>query len=409
MQKAGAVVPQPTLEISMIVKNGAATLDRALKSVQPIADRILIGDTGSDDHSQELARARGAEVVEIPWEDDFSRARNRVLAMAQCDWVFVIDADEMLDAAGPENIRRLLQSARAEAYDVLRWNYLRKSTTRCGDEPPLLNPGVLPEASAFPAYVLSVNTRLFRRRPDVYFEYPVHETVVHRLEALGLAHPAANFILHHLGQAEDPEAVRKAKFELYHRLGVQNVAAQPGRPEGWFELGLSELEHHRNAAGALPHFEHARSLEPGSPRNSLFCGICLTALGRFKEAHARIAEAYQLGSRSPVLFEALGDVYFHTQHYDQALQAYQHGGTSPLNAAKQGACETVLGQPAQGLERIRAAIQNAPGFVELYDILSAAALLAGDSQLAEESSAARRAIGASEPNGTPAPAAALTT
>jgi tetratricopeptide (TPR) repeat protein len=381
----------------MIVKNGAATLGRALKSVQPIADRILIGDTGSDDDSREIARALGAEVVDIPWEDDFSRARNRVLAMAQCDWIFVIDADEMLDASGPEKIRPLLAAADVAAYDIVRWNYLCKTTTRCGDAPPTPNPGVLAEAAAFPAYVISFNTRLFRRRPEVYFEYAVHETIVHRLDALGLKHPPANFILHHLGQAEDAEAVRKAKFDLYHRLGIQKVAQQPERAEGWFELGLSELEHHRSAAAALPHFEHARALEPGSARNSLFCGICLTALGRFNEAHARIAEAYQLGSRSPVLFEALGDVYFHTQHYDQARAAYLGGGTSPLNAAKLGACETVLGQPAQGLQRIRAAIEQAPAFAELYDILTAAAMLAGDTKLANESAEERRKFDAPQP------------
>lgn len=89
----------------MIVKDGGAALGRCLASVAPFVDRILLGDTGSGDGSPALARGFGAEVVAIRWEEDFSRARNRVLEQAQCDWILVLDADEILDDAGGRRIR----------------------------------------------------------------------------------------------------------------------------------------------------------------------------------------------------------------------------------------------------------------------------------------------------------------
>jgi tetratricopeptide (TPR) repeat protein len=381
----------------MIVKNGAATLQRAIGSVAAVADRVLVGDTGSSDDSARIARRAGAEVLRIPWEDDFAQARNRVLAQARCDWILVIDADEMLDKAGPAKLAKLIAKPGVDAYDIVRWNYVRSAAQRSGENPPLPNPGLLPAATRFPAYAITVNTRLFRRQTGVYFEHAVHETVADRLDALGKKRIAADFVLHHLGQAEDDESLRKAKNELYHRLGLKKVTAQPGVAAGWFELGLSELEHHRRPAEALRCFEQARTLDPMQARNSLFCGICLTSIRQLDQALVRLNEALGLGMRSAVLYEALGDVHFHAGRYPPALEAYRQGGSSPLNAAKLGACETVLGAHQEGIKRIRAAIARSPAFVELYDILTAAATLAGDYSLASRSAADRIEAGLIKP------------
>lgn len=388
---------RPTLEVSMIVKNGAATLGRALASVAKVADRILVGDTGSTDDTTAVALAAGADVLQIPWEDNFAQARNRVLGYAECDWIFVLDADEMLDPSGPARLARLITSPEVAAYDVIRWNYVRSATARSGENPPQPNPGWLSEARAYPAYALSVNTRLFRRHPGVYFESAVHETVAHRIDALGLRRAPADFILHHLGQAEDEPELRKRKNELYHRLGQKKALEQPELPAAWFELGLSELEHFRRPEQALSYFERARALDPDEPRNSIFCGICLTTLGRLDEALERLTTAYRLGSRSAVLFEAMGDVHFHARRYEQARAAYQQGGSSPLNTAKLGACETVLGAHAEGIGRIRQAIERSPEFGELYDILTAAAAAAGNISLAAQSARNRLRIGQPRP------------
>ena len=361
-----------TLEVSMIVKNGAATLQRALASVASVADRILVGDTGSEDATADVARHAGAEVIEVPWENDFSRARNHLLAAARCDWILVLDADEMFDPTGPALLTALLNKPKADAYDIVRWNYVRSANLRSGDNPPLPNPRILPAANAYPAYALSLNTRLFRRHPGVYFEGAVHETVADRIDHLGLKRIPANFVLHHLGQAEDEERVRNTKNEFYFKLGLQKIKAQPKNAAAWFEVGLTELEHYKHPSEALLYFEQARALSPADARSRLFSGICLTALGRLPEAMARLREAFGLGMCSPVLFEAIGDVYFQSGHYELARDAYQKGSISPLNQAKLGACEALTGESSQGLSRIQDAIRRCPEFTELKDILKAA-------------------------------------
>ncbi len=91
----------PTLALSMIVKNGERDLPDCLASVRGVVDEIVVADTGSSDASIEIARAAGARVISIPWENDFAKARNLSLAEVTSDWLLLLDADERLDAGAP--------------------------------------------------------------------------------------------------------------------------------------------------------------------------------------------------------------------------------------------------------------------------------------------------------------------
>jgi tetratricopeptide (TPR) repeat protein len=121
--------------------------------------------------------------------------------------------------------------------------------------------------------------------------------------------------------------------------------------------------------------------------------MCLVRTGKLSEALKRLSIALKLGLRSPVLFEAIGDAYFYAGRYEQAREAYEQtiavGGISPLNNAKLGASEVCLGLAGQGLRRMKQAVDTSPEYVELYDILIAGALLAGDKTLAEQTAEAK--------------------
>src|SRR5450755_3538770 len=87
------------ISLCMIVKNEERFLDGALRSVAGVVDEICIVDTGSTDGTHAIARAHGARVRDVAWNDDFAQARNAALAMATRNWIFVLDADERLDDA----------------------------------------------------------------------------------------------------------------------------------------------------------------------------------------------------------------------------------------------------------------------------------------------------------------------
>lgn len=84
-------------------------------------DEIVVTDTGSTDRTVEIARARGARVTHFPWIDDFSAARQFAFDQATTDWVFWLDADDLVQH--PERIRPLLSDA-SDDIGVYQWKYI---------------------------------------------------------------------------------------------------------------------------------------------------------------------------------------------------------------------------------------------------------------------------------------------
>lgn len=95
---AGWPQKPPGLSVCMIVKNEERFLEQCLRSVQDVADEIVVVDTGSTDRTVEIAKSFGAVVVEREWRNDFGWARNQALELATKRWIFVVDADEELTA-----------------------------------------------------------------------------------------------------------------------------------------------------------------------------------------------------------------------------------------------------------------------------------------------------------------------
>ncbi len=98
------------LNLVMIVKNEERSLRRCLKAAKPLVDRMIIADTGSSDKTAEIARSMGATVLEFPWINDFSAARNFALDHSDGDWNLVLDADEYLRPCRRKDLERVLNS-----------------------------------------------------------------------------------------------------------------------------------------------------------------------------------------------------------------------------------------------------------------------------------------------------------
>jgi tetratricopeptide (TPR) repeat protein len=372
-------MPRPTIELSMIVRDGGASLARCLRSVRPFVDRIVIGDTGSTDDSRSTAASFGAEVVSIPWREDFAAARNEVLALARCDWVLVLDADEMLDPNQAASLLpALLQNEDVHAYTLNRRDYVDRLYFERLTYTVQPNLGELPEARPYPAYTQSVHTRLFRRTPQVYFRDCVHEQITDCIDLLGLHRTSAPLTIHHFGAVETPAEVREAKIALYHRLVANKTATDPNNFEARLQLGIAELFQMNRPEDALLHLRRATALRPKDSRGPLYAGICLLRLGRLVEAQRSLLQAFALGEDSLALHDALGDTFLRSGEYSHALTAYQRAyassNRSPLADAKIGAAEVQLGYAGRGLERIRVASERAPASSAIKQLLEVSKL-----------------------------------
>lgn len=90
----------------MIVKNEADILGRCLDSICDLMDEIIIVDTGSSDATKAVAAKYTDKIYDFAWTNDFSEARNFSFSLANMDYIYAPDADEMLDE---ENRAKFLQ------------------------------------------------------------------------------------------------------------------------------------------------------------------------------------------------------------------------------------------------------------------------------------------------------------
>jgi len=97
------------IAVYAISKNESEFVERFCKSASA-ADMILIADTGSTDNTVELAKANGADVVNIhvsPWR--FDKARDAALALIPKDYDVCIslDLDEIMEPCWRQEIERV--------------------------------------------------------------------------------------------------------------------------------------------------------------------------------------------------------------------------------------------------------------------------------------------------------------
>jgi glycosyltransferase involved in cell wall biosynthesis len=110
-----------TVSAALIVKNEERVLGRCLDSFRHAVDEIIVLDTGSTDKTIEIARSRGAKVFEWAWRDDFGLARQEAMNHATSDWVFWVDADDVL--LNPERIRSLTDE-QPDDVGAIFWQYV---------------------------------------------------------------------------------------------------------------------------------------------------------------------------------------------------------------------------------------------------------------------------------------------
>jgi glycosyltransferase involved in cell wall biosynthesis len=151
-----------TLSVVVITRNEAANLRACLQSV-PFADEIVVVDNGSTDGTPAIARECGARVVETADWPGFGPQKNRALALATCDWVLSLDADERVTPELGAQIRAAMAAADASAYDIPRL------TRFCGQW--------IRHCGWTPDHVL----RLFRRGQARFSDDLVHERVLTEL------------------------------------------------------------------------------------------------------------------------------------------------------------------------------------------------------------------------------------
>jgi len=149
----------PSLSVIIITRNEATNIEACLDSVA-FADELIVLDSGSSDATVQLAREKGARVYSVDDWPGFGPQKNRALALATCDWVLSLDADERVAADLAAEMRAAMSELKQTAFEVPRL------TQFCGQW--------IHHCGWTPDRVL----RLFRRGTAKFSDDLVHEKVL---------------------------------------------------------------------------------------------------------------------------------------------------------------------------------------------------------------------------------------
>lgn len=383
------------LSLCMIVRNAEAGLERCLLSALPFVDEIVIVDTGSQDRTIEIARKYAHILHQMPWPDDFSAARNVSLDLATGDWVLVLDGDEALHPPTAALLRPALEESQLIAYQLVHRHLLSL---------PADNPSAYRDVYAL---------RLFRRHPELRFEWPIHEqiSVAARTVALrdGLSVGRLPVVILHYGHLPGVNPHRNARnirlMERYladhpddayylYKLSEELKDHQPARAETLLHRSCSlllqkspeqlrqhtfaqevlaqsiqQLCHSQGAVATLPMSNLALERFPDSPLLYYLRAVLHLQCAKADPAHSRNAQqdlercvALKSGTEDIYFDEAevmglahqhLGDLYYQQGFYLRALNTYREAlRLNPaLDVAQVGAlrAQALTGDPGGAL------------------------------------------------------------
>ncbi len=331
------------ISVCMIVKNEEAVLARCLDSLGSLPDEIIIVDTGSNDNTKAIAAEYTDKVYDYGWVDDFAAARNFSLSKATCDYIYVADADEVIDA---ENLARFrqLKTALLPEVEVVEMAYVNKHGFATTEN-----------------FKVEYRPKLFRRlRPFNYMD-PIHEAL--RTDPIVYR---SNVEVFHMPSA-DHSSRDLAHFTRLLGRGMPFSS----RLEMMYARELMAGGKAADFETARPYFEKIRT-DPARSAEAARRAACVLAWGASLEKNSELLLQYAapelVGAPPSEVCCALGNYYLRQNKTQQASDWYTAAlsGASPeLVAASAGSW------PLRGLAACLKAEGDALGAKEYLDSAAA--------------------------------------
>ncbi|NLK21400.1 MAG: glycosyltransferase [Epulopiscium sp.] len=282
------------LSIVMMVKNEEKYLYKCLTNLKPILEGIpselIILDTGSTDKTIEIAKSHTKKVYEHPWENDFAKMRNISISHAKGQWLFILDADEIV--SNPETIIEFFRTKKYKEYRTCVLsikNFLNENESDWNIIPMM---------------------RLFKNTPDFKYSGAVHEQPLvaepfHHLET----------VLEHYGYVSSDPVLMKRKFKRNVEILEQELEKNPDNVYYLFQISQS-YGMYKDHKTALYYAERAYELAKEKKVTMIYIYIHLLHVALFNNKYKKVLE---VAKKTIEISDEYIDAYFYLGKAQQAL------------------------------------------------------------------------------------------
>lgn len=286
-----------TVSLCMIVKNEEDVLERCLNSVKGLMDEIIIVDTGSTDKTKEIARKFTDKIYDFEWIDDFSAARNYAFQQATKEYIFWMDADDVM--VEQEKFKRLKEelSSKVDAVSMLYHIAFDEYNN--------------------PTFSYRRN-RLVKREKNFVWKGAVHEY----LEVSGQI-LESDIALIHREENKEGKKPSDRNLRIYEKRLANGDTFTP-RDVFYF---ANELRDHRQFEKAIELYEKFLQMEQGWKEDKIRACIhmasCYRALGNMEKEIDYLLKSIDYDVPRPEVSCRMGDLYLERGLYDKAIMWYE--------------------------------------------------------------------------------------
>jgi glycosyltransferase involved in cell wall biosynthesis len=192
------------LSVAIVARDEERTIAKVLAAARELADEIVFLDSGSRDHTPEIAQSFGVRFYRQDWLG-YAEQKNRAIDLATGEWILSLDADEVLTPALVQEIRELMQRGIPEdiaGFRIPRVLYIGDAPVRGG--------GFYPDAQL----------RLIRKGRGRFQPRAVHESIKVDGRVRQLTHDMLHYAYANVSQfAETMDHYAKLSAQHYFETG----------------------------------------------------------------------------------------------------------------------------------------------------------------------------------------------
>jgi len=270
----------------MMVKDEGKNIRRCLDALKPLLQKpdveLIVVDTGSKDNTPGIVSEYTDKLYFHPWTDHFSHMRNITISYAKGEYIFILDADEVIE--NPCELYELIHDSRLAEFNT----YIVK----------------IKNLTVNGSYTILPQERVFRNDGQFRYEGAVHNQPKYKPPLLN-----TDIYLVHYGYLFNDKELKEKKFIRTGGILKRELEKDPDNPYYRYQLARSYLAH-EDYELALGEIRKAYSLIKNDDKKLKMYAYIFCTYGNICLANKEYQEAYNISRIGVKYISDYVDLYF---------------------------------------------------------------------------------------------------